>query len=100
MDIDRKHVLLALVVLSFGLIATFASGFYRRDLSWPGQSIIGYGFPLSWYEESWIVIPDPPTVYYFYWQFFAFDIMFWSLIATGPVIFASRWSRIRGQMTK
>ena len=97
MDIDRKHVLLALVVLSFGLIATLASGFYRRDLSLPGLSTVGYGYPLSWYEELWIVYPDSPKVYSFYWQIFAFDIMFWSLIATGPVIFASRWSRIRGQ---
>jgi len=93
----RKHVLIVLVILSSGSIATLISGFYKQDLSLPGQSITGYGFPLSWYRESYIVYPSSPTTYSFSWQSFALDTAFWSLIITVPVAVAFRWLKTRKQ---
>jgi hypothetical protein len=83
----RKHVLIVLVILSSGSIATLVSGFYKQDLSILGQSITGYGFPLSWHRESYIVYPGSPTTYSFSWESFALDTVFWSLIIAIPVVF-------------
>lgn len=93
----RKLVLIALAILSAGSIATLISGFYKQDLSLLGQSITGYGFPLSWYRESYIVYPGSPTTYSFSWESFTLDIAFWSLIITVPVVVASRWFTTRKQ---
>ena len=93
----RKPVLIALAILSAGCIATLISGFYKQDLSLLGQSITGYGFPLSWYRESYIVYPGSPTTYSFSWESFALDITFWFLIIAVPVAVASRWSKTRKQ---
>ncbi len=91
----RKHVLIVLVILSIGSITTLISGFYKQDLSLPGQSITGYGFPLSWYRESYIVYPNSPTTYSFSWETFALNLAFWSLIVTVPVAAAFRRFKIR-----
>jgi len=93
----RKLVLIALAILSAGCIVTLISGFYKQDLSLLGQSITGYGFPLSWYRESYIVYPGSPTTYSFSWESFALDITFWFLIIAVPVAVASRWSKTRKQ---
>jgi len=93
----RKHVLIVLVILSSGSIATLISGFYKQDLSLLGQSITGYGFPLSWYRESYIVYPDSSTTYSFSWESFALDTAFWSLIITVPVAVVFRWLKTRKQ---
>jgi len=92
---SRKFILFVLVILSFGSIATIISRFYKQDLSLPGQSITGYGFPLSWYRESYIVYPGSPTTYSFSWESFALDIAFWSLIIAVPVAVAFRWFKAR-----
>lgn len=93
----RKLVLIVLVILSSGSIATLISGFYKQDLSLIGQSITGYGFPLSWYRESYIAYPNSPTTYSFSWEIFALDTAFWSLIITVPVAVAFRWFKTRKQ---
>lgn len=93
----RKLVLIVLVILSSGFIATLISGSYKQDLSLLGQSITGYGFPFSWYRESYIVYPGSPTTYSFSWEYFALDIAFWSLIIAVPVAVASRWFKTRKQ---
>jgi hypothetical protein len=83
----RKLVLIVLVILSSGPIVTLISGFYKQNLSIPGQSITGYGFPLSWQRESYIVYPGSPTTYSFSWESFALDTAFWSLIIAIPIAF-------------
>lgn len=93
----RKLVLIALAILSAGSIATLISGFYKQDLSLLGQSITGYGFPLSWYRESYIVYPGTPATYSFSWESFTLDITFWSLIIAVLVAVAFRWSKTRKQ---
>jgi hypothetical protein len=71
------------MIIAVGSISTLISGFYEQNLSdRVGVSITGYGFPLSWYRESWIVYPTMPVVYSLHWECFALDIAFWSLIAT------------------
>jgi len=80
---SRRFVLIILVIVVSGFIATLISGLYEQDLSQAlGVSITGYGFPLSWYKESQIVYPGSPTTYSISWESFALDIAFWSLIAT------------------
>jgi len=88
---SRKPVSIILIILVSGSVATLISGFHKQDLSLIGQSIFGYGFPLSWYRESWTVYPDSPVVYSFSWESFALNIAFWSLVITIPVVVASRW---------
>lgn len=83
----RKLVLIVLVILSSGSIVTLISGFYKQNLSIPGQSITGYGFPLSWHRESYIVYPGSPTTYSFSWESFALDTAFWSMIIAIPIAF-------------
>jgi hypothetical protein len=77
-----RHVLTGLVVLALGLVATLISGFYEQDLSKPGLSKIGYGFPLVWHGHSWIIYPTMPTVYWFSSEPFLWDTAFWCLIST------------------
>lgn len=78
---NRELVLIILVILASGSIATLVSGLYKQNLSHRlGVSITGYGFPLSWYRESHTVYPGSPIVYSFSWEFFALDTAFWSLI--------------------
>ena len=78
-----KSALIILMIIAFGSIATLISGFYRQNLSnVVGVSVIGYGFPLSWYRVSWIVHLIMPAVHSFHWECFTLDIAFWSLIAT------------------
>ena len=93
----RKLVLIALAILSAGSIVTLISGFYKQDLSLLGQSITGYGFPLSWYRESYMVYPSSPATYSFSCESFALDNAFWSLIVTVPVVVAFRWFTTRKQ---
>jgi len=91
----RKLVLIVSAILSAGCIATLISGFYKQDLSILGQSITGYGFPLSWYRESYTVYPGSLTTCSFSWESFALDIAFWSLITAVPVAVAFRWFKTR-----
>ena len=93
----RKPVLIVFTILSAGSIATLISGFYKQDLSLPGKSITGYGFPLSWYRESYIVYPSSSTTYSFSWESFALDTAFWSLIIAVPVEVTLRWFKTRKQ---
>jgi len=96
--VRRKPVLIVLAILSAGCISTLVSGFYRQDLSLLGQSITGYGFPLSWYRESHIIYPNSPTTYSFSCESFALDNAFWSLIIAVPVAVALRWFKTRRQV--
>ena len=52
----RKSVLVALVVLAFGLIGTISSGFYVQNqfvkVASTGIVEASYGFPLGWYGYS------------------------------------------------
>ena len=83
---NRKTVLLALGIVAFGSIATLVSGLFRQDLSHRiGVSVVGYGFPSSWYKETWIAHPIMPVVSSYCWECFALDIVFWSLVIAVPV---------------
>ena len=97
MSVSRiKLVLIIIIILASGSIATLISGFYKQNLSRRlGVSITGYGFPLSWYRESWIVYPTMPVVHSFHWECFGLDIAFWSLIITIPVAIVFRWLGVR-----
>jgi hypothetical protein len=75
-----KPVLIIFLVLAIGLVATFFSGFYEQNLSEPGLSKVGYGFPLTWHGHSQIVFPDMPTIYWFSLESFLLDAAFWCLI--------------------
>jgi hypothetical protein len=90
-----KPVLIALLILALGLIATLISGFYEQNLSKPGLSKIVYGFPLNWHGHSWIVYPDMPTVYWFSLGFFLLDTAFWCLIFALMTLISSRWFNTR-----
>ena len=78
----RKLVLIILLILASGPIATLISGVYAQDLSLPGATVIGYGLPLSWLRKVTIVYPGSPTHYSLSVESFVLDIVFWSLIAT------------------
>ena len=96
---SAKLVLIILMTLAFGAVATLISGFYKQNLSRGlGVSITGYGFPLSWYRESWIVHPIMPVVCSFHWECFALDIAFWSLIATLLVVIIYKRTWISSKM--
>ena len=75
-----RHVLTVLVVFALGLVGTLISGFYEQDLSKPGLSKIGYGFPLFWHGHSSIVYPAMPTVYWYSLESFVLDTAFWCFI--------------------
>lgn len=81
-----RHVVTVLVVFTLGLVATLISGFYEQNLSKPGLSKIGYGFPLIWHGHSWIVYPDMPVLYWFSLELFLLDTTFWCLIFTLVVL--------------
>ncbi len=92
MNMNRMLVLILLVALVSGSIATLISKFYKQNLFQRlGVSITGYGFPLSWYIESQIVYPNSPIVYSFSWESFALDIASWSLIISVLIAVAFRW---------
>ena len=94
-----KSALIILMIIAIGSISTLISGFYKQNLSRSlGVSITGYGFPLSWYRESWIVHPIMPIVYSFHWECFALDIAFWSLIVTLLAVIICRIMRIASKM--
>jgi hypothetical protein len=86
-----NRVLFAVAILVLGLVATMISGFYRRDLSIPGRTNIGYGLPLAWHGESGpVVYPEVPTSGWLSWGFFALDTAFWSLVSGIAVAALSR----------
>jgi len=94
-----RSALVILVIVATGSISTLISGFYKQNLSDRlGVSITGYGFPFSWYRESWIVFPIMPTVYSFHWECFALDIAFWSLIITLLAVIICRIMRISSKI--
>jgi hypothetical protein len=76
----RKPVLFALLIITLSIIATFISGLYEQNLSKPGLSKIGYGFPLVWHGHSSIVYPAMPTVYWYSMENFVLDTAFWCFI--------------------
>jgi hypothetical protein len=79
-----KPVLVALLIITLGIIATLVSGFYEQNLSNPGPNIyeIGYGFPLVWHGHSWVVFPSgvPPALYWYALNSFFLDTVFWCFI--------------------
>lgn len=79
---SRELVLIILLILASGPIATLISGVYAQDLSLPGASVIGYGLPLSWLRKVTIVYPGSPTRYSLSVESLLLDIGFWSLMAT------------------
>jgi hypothetical protein len=90
---SRKIVLATLAaatIVTTGSIATLVSGLYRRDLSLPGRTDIGYGFPLSWHGEARIVYPNMPLASWFSWEAFTVDIVFWSLTFAGLAVVTSK----------
>jgi len=93
----RTRLFLVIILIPvLGLIGTLISGFHEQNLSVPGLSKIGYGFPLMWYGHSWIVYPDMPVVYWFSWESFLLDFAFWSLtIASIMAIIVFMQSRVR-----
>jgi hypothetical protein len=75
-----KPVLVALLIITLGIIATLISGLYEQNLSKEGLSKMGYGLPLIWHGHSWIVYPDMPTVYWYSLESFVLDTAFWCFI--------------------
>jgi len=70
-------------IVALGIIATLISGFYKQILSHGiGVSIVDYGFPFSWYKESWIVYPAMLVVSSYCLECFVLDTIFWSLMIT------------------
>ena len=93
---SKKVALIILAIVASGSTVTLISGLYRKELSIPGRTNIGYGFPLSWHGESGpVVYPEIPTVGWFSWESFALDIAFWSLVIAVPVAVAFRWFKAR-----
>jgi hypothetical protein len=90
-----KPVLIVLLILVLGPIATLVSGFYEQNLSKPGLSKIGYGFPLVWHGHSRIVYPTTPTVYWSSSESFLLDTAFWCLIFTSIVLVWLKLIKIR-----
>jgi hypothetical protein len=80
MGMRNKLVLIVFVILASGFVATLVSGFYEQNLSTLGVSKFGYGLPLSWHGNSWIVYPTMPTVYWFSLESFILDAAFWCFI--------------------
>lgn len=81
MTVKIRSLLILLANLAFGSFATLISGLCKQNLSQRlGVSITGYGFPLSWYIESYTVYPNSPIVYSFSWESFVLDILIWSVI--------------------
>jgi len=96
--VSRKLVLTILAILASGFVVALISGLYRQELSIPGRTNIGYGFPLSWHGESGTVVyPEMPTVGWFSWESFALDIAFWSMIIAIPVAVAFEKFKTRKQ---
>jgi hypothetical protein len=76
----RKPVFIALLIITSGIITALISGLYEQNLSKPGLSKIGYGFPLVWHGHSSIVYPAMPTVYWYSLENFVLDTAFWCFI--------------------
>jgi hypothetical protein len=76
---------LVIIIISLlsGLIASSASALYTRDLTPPppfaGSSTTGYGFPLTWLKKVTIVYPGSPTTYDLSLSGFLADFAFWAL---------------------
>ena len=77
----KTKVLIILVVLLSGFLATLISGLYQR-YSWGlGGSLIEYGFPFSWWFKSSTTSHVIIIQYKFSLRHFLIDVSFWSLIA-------------------
>ncbi len=99
--VSRIKSAFILMIIVVGFISTVVSGVYKQNLSdRVGVSVTGYGFPLSWYRESWIVFPIMPTpkVYSLHWECFALDIAFWSLITSLLVVIIYKRTWISNKM--
>ena len=92
---SRELVLIILVILVSGPVATLISGLYTQDLSLIGVSVTGYGLPLSWLRKATIVYPGSPTRYSLSVESLLLDILFWSLIATLLAVMVYRRSVLK-----
>jgi len=54
---ERTELLLIIMILASGSIATLISGIHTQDLSLLGESVTGYGLPLSWLRKVATVYP-------------------------------------------
>jgi len=76
-------LVIIIIALLSGLIASLASSLYTRDLTpappYTGASTTGYGFPLTWLKKVTIVYPGNPTKYDLSLSGFLADFAFWSL---------------------
>jgi hypothetical protein len=94
---SRRFPLIVPLSLAIGLVITLVSWFYVQNLSIPGQMRIVQGFPWIWYRKSATVYPDAPTYYFLLWDYFVFDVAFWSVIAAIVAILAVKWLKTRKQ---
>ena len=75
------------LILVFGFAITLTTGLYEQNLSKIGQSLLGYGLPLNWYRRGQSVIyPLPPESHVYFWEKFALDFAFWSIIVAVLVV--------------
>jgi hypothetical protein len=88
-------ILIVPAISALGFIATLVSGLYQQNLSTLGVSKIGYGFPLSWHGNSWIVYPGMPVAYWFSLESFVLDTAFWCLIFAVLTLVSLRWLKTR-----
>lgn len=94
--LGRKLVLILFVILASGPTITLISGLYRWELSIPGRTNIGYGFPLSWHGQSGpVVYPEVPTVGWFSWESFVLDTVLWSLLVSVITAVGFSWFSAR-----
>ena len=89
----KKTVLIALVILAFGLVGTGLSTLYKQNegivITLMGFTReVSYGFPFGWYGYSFTVtgIPDyhwglPPLSYWFSLESLLLDVAFWFVIS-------------------
>ena len=90
----KKSVLIALVILAFGLVGTGLSTLYKQNeqiaITLMGfTQKVSYGFPLGWYGYSFAVtgIPRndywglPPLSYWFSLESLLLDVAFWFAIS-------------------
>jgi len=90
---SRKLVLIILIILASGFIASLMSGLLTQDLTHGriGASKTGYGFPFSWLEKVTIVYPGNPTEYNLSPSGLLMDFVFWTLIMGGLIAVVFRW---------
>ncbi|MDH5450615.1 MAG: hypothetical protein OEY10_05475 [Nitrosopumilus sp.] len=90
---NRKFAFVVLLVIALGFIITLGSLSYEQNLSIPGMSKFGYGFPLSWCMKTQVVYPGTPVTITILWLYFALDISFWSIIVAMPTAFIMYWKK-------